>query len=280
MKQKKYITLVPVGGLANRMRAIESGISLSHKTKSELIIIWFKDWGLNCTFHELFEKICDPAVKIREATWKDKLLNDRPRKKNLFIPQIFQKMNYDTIFYETEVADKTIHNTDFYELCKEKKDIYLASFSLFYSHEQNGLPHFRPVSSLKKEIEEVTKTFNEHIIGVHIRRTDNIVSINGSPTEAFVNRMKEEIQKNCDTTFYLATDSEEEKENMKNIFGERIITSSFKADRNSTRGIKNAVVEMYILSSTTRILGSAGSSYSIIASKIGNIPYEAIKNSQ
>ena len=146
MKQKKYITLVPVGGLANRMRAIESGISLSHKTKSELIIIWFKDWGLNCTFHELFEKICDPAVKIREATWKDKLLNDRPRKKNLFIPQIFQKMNYDTIFYETEVADKTIHNTDFYELCKEKKDIYDfrgVCGILDKSHPQYGLYRFK-----------------------------------------------------------------------------------------------------------------------------------------
>lgn len=137
-----------------------------------------------------------------------------------------------------------------------------------------------PVGGLANRMRAIESGIDEHIIGVHIRRTDNIVSINGSPTEAFVNRMKEEIQKNGDTTFYLATDSEEEKENMKKIFGERIITSSFKADCNSARGIKNAVVEMYILSSTTRILGSAGISYSIIASKIGNIPYEAIKNNQ
>ena len=43
--KKKYILLVPVGGLANRMKAIDSAIKLSRKTNSELHIIWFKDRG-------------------------------------------------------------------------------------------------------------------------------------------------------------------------------------------------------------------------------------------
>ena len=40
--KKKYILLVPVGGLANRMKAIDSAIKLSQKTNSELHIIWLK----------------------------------------------------------------------------------------------------------------------------------------------------------------------------------------------------------------------------------------------
>lgn len=41
------ITFVPVGGLANRMRAVASAVMLAGKTKSELSIIWFRDWALN-----------------------------------------------------------------------------------------------------------------------------------------------------------------------------------------------------------------------------------------
>ena len=51
----KQITLIPVGGLANRMRAIESAIALSKNNEQPLKIIWFKDWGMGCTYHELFE---------------------------------------------------------------------------------------------------------------------------------------------------------------------------------------------------------------------------------
>lgn len=43
------ITFVPVGGLANRMRAVASAVMLAGKTKSELSIIWFQDLGTECT---------------------------------------------------------------------------------------------------------------------------------------------------------------------------------------------------------------------------------------
>ena len=69
--KKRYILLVPVGGLANRMKAIDSAIKLSRKANSELHIIWFKDRGLNCRFDQLFEPIDLPNVKITDLqyTW-------------------------------------------------------------------------------------------------------------------------------------------------------------------------------------------------------------------
>lgn len=39
------ITLVPVGGLANRMKAIDAAIALAQKVSTELRIIWYKDQG-------------------------------------------------------------------------------------------------------------------------------------------------------------------------------------------------------------------------------------------
>lgn len=63
------ITFVPVGGLANRMRAVASAVMLAGKTKSELSIIWFQDWALNAPFYQLFKPVDEggnlAASKIR-----------------------------------------------------------------------------------------------------------------------------------------------------------------------------------------------------------------------
>ena len=107
--------LVPVGGLANRMKAIDSAIKLSRKTNSELHIIWFKDRGLNCRFDQLFEPIDLPNVKITEATWSDYLLYDRPRQKNIFIPHLFQKATFDNCIYEKQALHLFYENFDFYD---------------------------------------------------------------------------------------------------------------------------------------------------------------------
>ena len=48
------ITFVPVGGLANRMRAVASAVTLAAKSDSDLSIVWFQDWALNAPFSQLF----------------------------------------------------------------------------------------------------------------------------------------------------------------------------------------------------------------------------------
>ena len=89
--------------------------------------------------------------------------------------------------------------------------------------------------------------------------------------------MKEEIKKDEKCLFYLATDSEEEKEQLKKIFGKHLITSPHAANRNSISGMKDALTELYILSRTNKILGSMQSSYSETAAQISGIPYELLK---
>lgn len=98
-------------------------------------------------------------------------------------------------------------------------------------------------------------------MGVHIRRTDNALSIAQSPTRLFIERMKKEIEQNGDTTFYLASDSEEDKRSIVNRFGNRVFTSVHKADRNSLEGMQEALVELYLLSRTRHVLGSVHSSF-------------------
>lgn len=76
------ITFVPVGGLANRMRAVASAVMLAGKTKSELSIIWFRDWALNAPFYQLFKPVDREVACLRDASRLDYALLDRPRSKN------------------------------------------------------------------------------------------------------------------------------------------------------------------------------------------------------
>lgn len=147
--KKRYILLVPVGGLANRMKAIDSAIKLSRKANSELHIIWFKDRGLNCRFDQLFEPIDLPNVKVTEATWSDYLLYDRPRQKNIFIPSLFQKATFDNCIYEKQALHLFYENFDFYDWAKNRK-VYIASFVYFYSPEDENdrFSVFRPLASI------------------------------------------------------------------------------------------------------------------------------------
>jgi hypothetical protein len=76
----------------------------------------------------------------------------------------------------------------------------------------------------------------------------------------------------------VASDDTSVKEQLLQIFGaERIIIPTGIINRDSEEGIRQAVIEMYALSSTNRILGSYYSSFSEIASSIGNVKLEVLK---
>ena len=47
---EKHVTLIPYGGLANRMKAIESLLHLLGDAEAEGMFVWFRDKGLNCRF--------------------------------------------------------------------------------------------------------------------------------------------------------------------------------------------------------------------------------------
>ncbi|HBK30981.1 MAG TPA: glycosyl transferase, partial [Porphyromonadaceae bacterium] len=47
--KKSSVTLVPYGGLANRMRAVDALIGLMRDTDIKASVIWFQDNGLNCS---------------------------------------------------------------------------------------------------------------------------------------------------------------------------------------------------------------------------------------
>ena len=170
-------------------------------------------------------------------------------------------------------------NVDFVKACANRK-VWLSSFYYFIAKEipENALDIFSPQERVQRRIDQIAAKFGPYSIGVHIRRTDNEKSIRESPTSLFIERMKQEPD---DTVFYLATDSNDEKQILKNVFGEhRIITSDRQANRKSVKGMEDALADMFLLAKTNRILGSYYSSFSHIASLVGKKQLEIIRKSK
>ena len=272
------ITFVPVGGLANRMRAMASAITLAQQTDSKLKVKWFPTWDLYAPFDSLFEPINEERVTLRKASAWDKFTLDRPRRKNLYFPYLFQYITFEEGKYERSFYSLVQQKFDFKEWITSKRKVYMASYHAFYPYEQSLIGEiFTPIQFIKERIDDRCTQFVNNTIGVHIRRTDNIASIQQSPLELFFEKVDEELDKDNHTMIYLATDSEEVKLQMGKRYGNRIISSSTPADRNSVAGIQDGLIDMYTLARTRKIYGSFQSSFSEMASQIGGIPLEILK---
>lgn len=276
------ITLVPVGGLANRMRAIASAAMLAKRCNSPLRVIWFKDQGLNCRFDELFRTdLPYSRIQLAEASWLDLLLYDRPRKRNFRMTRFPQQWLFNSCIREEEIIRKRDEGFDFTAWGNENKKVHIASYITFVPYPYELLQAlFRPNKEIEKAIDKITGSFDDHTIGIHIRRTDNIQSINLSPLTLFIEQIEKDIQKDERANFYLASDSPEDKAKLVELFGNRIRTHQFTTDRNSSKGIQDAATELFVLSRTQKIIGSAWSSFSEIAAQLTGIPCIILKKEQ
>lgn len=273
----KKMVFVPAGGLANRMRAMAASYTLARKVGVEMKAVWFRDWALNAPFHALFEPIHQEGLSVRDASFFDYVTLDRPRRKNLFVPRLYQRMMFRDALYEARITPLRMQHFDF-EAWFRQGGIYLASYTDFYPYDYDLLRKlFVPLPDVRRQIDAFAEGFSSHTIGVHIRRTDNKASILQSPTELFVDAIDKEVEQNDDTVIFLATDSEAIKDEMRSRYGRRLLTAGDEADRNSITGIKGGVVDMYTLARTNRIYGSFQSSFSELASQIGGIEVHVLR---
>ncbi len=228
---------VPVGGLANRMRAVASAAALVRKAGMEADIVWFQDWALHAPFHALFCPIDRRDIRLREATLADHVLYDRPRRRNLYVPRLFQQMLFRTRIYEKSVTPLYAQGFDF-ERPVRQGTTYMASYCSFADYPPELLRRlFEPLPPLRARIDRLCSRFSAHTIGVHIRRTDNVESIRQSPTELFCKAIDEEIGLHPETSVFLATDDNTVKQELRARYGERVICVPEAAGRGSTDDI-------------------------------------------
>jgi len=273
-------TLVPHGGLGNRIYAICSAIAYCSKKGKSLKILWFKDPGLNCSVNELMA--IDPRltnVQMYDGRLSDFILRDNPRRKNFWIPKLFQYFLFDRRIYFNEVYQESLScRKPFFGGIDHHKHIFMVSYWKFWE-EPDMWKSIVIDPQISQKVAEITNSFKEYkrIIGIHIRRTDNMYAIKESPTDLFVEKIQEEIDLYKDNVcFYLASDSLEEKNRLIDKFGDQIITSLKQTSRNNKEGIIDAFVEMNVLSKTDKIYASSCSSFSEIAHLFSNNEFKVL----
>lgn len=272
---KGSLLFVPSGGLANRMRAIASAYTLTQQVESSLQVVWFQDWALNAPFFSIFQET--ELLSIREAKGLDFFLNDRARPKNFFIPFLPQKLLFEKIIEEKMITPLKQQGFDFEGWARGHR-CYMSCYQVFGIFPESLYKElFRPVKEVMDGVNRFRDQFSQHCIGLHIRRTDNAESIQHSPTSLFINKVKAEIETHAETTVFLATDSDDVKQELRNLFGQRIITQNISASRNSIDGIRGGLVDMWTLAATQKIYGSTGSTFSPMAASIGNTDLEIVK---
>ncbi len=275
----KYLIVKPVGGLANRIRVVESAYSYAKSFEARLFIIWERNGFLNARFSECFVAV--NGVKIIETDYNGFSVVSKIKRKFFDIAgwlavSFFAKKN----LYDSEIESILINeqaneqsNSFFNELSGLNKGIYIETCFAFYS---NTFSHKLTIQEyIQKKAVKLLKQYSS-IIGIHIRRTDNTDSIQNSPIEKFVEQIKTCIEISPSNKFYLSTDSEEVVHQLRDIFKEKIITGVSVRERDSKEGIISALTDLCCLSQCKIIFGSYRSSFSERAAIIGNIPLQIV----
>ncbi|MCD8295942.1 MAG: hypothetical protein LUC88_00040 [Prevotella sp.] len=263
----KTISVIPYGGLCNRICAMVSGINIAKEMNAKCVIYWNNTHDCRCDFSDMFEY---PDLSNVSVVENKTLTHSLSRKRNLYFPSFLRRLSYDCrIFHFNWDGGKR----DIFKLIPQdsNKILLLSCCQMFDINGIGGGKILRPKYKLQTRIDDITRRFGKRIVGIHIRGTDHINSRTNSPFNAFINRINDEMKKNKNTTFYVATDEIEYKKKLIELYGDKIIVSPEILNRNSLVGMEGALVDLYCLSSTNYIIGSYKSSFSKIAAAIGGV---------
>ncbi|MCD8250005.1 MAG: hypothetical protein LUC60_09190 [Lachnospiraceae bacterium] len=240
------------------MRVINSGWRLARELREELRVLWLCNAELNCPFESLFQPVTEFKITGIHSVAD-------PRK--LF----YQKTARNYLTNEDIVAHRSPVGLDPEYAASLQGNSYIFTWEWFYPAEDYHL--FRPTEALQARIDEMSARFGSSCVGVHIRRTDNQPAIGKSSTDAFLLSMRRELEYDPDTTFYLATDDLAEEAVLRDAFPGRILSNEKRClRRDSAEGMYDALLDLYCLANTRKIIGSYFSSFTDIAADMHHIP--------
>ena len=63
------ISIIPTGGLCNRMRAMATGIAIARHFHSTPVVYWNNSQGLKTNFYNLIKKVSNDVIIIENSDW-------------------------------------------------------------------------------------------------------------------------------------------------------------------------------------------------------------------
>lgn len=259
-------------GLCNRMRGISSAYQFAREMGGQpLTIIWADNHECNCALDKIFTIKADIPVHIINISY---MRNFRMRRwKERAVIALIRQRCQEKFIDDDVYMDKEI----LLEKAGKARNTFITSAAYWLASEKL-YEMFVPTENIQKMVANICSELGEYSVGVHLRRTDHVGSIENSTTSAFINWMNSEIAEKPKVKFYVASDDSTEKRHLKEIFGERIVMQeNMELSRETEQGIIGAVTDLYALASTNKILASVGSSYSDVAAQIRGIQKVDVK---
>lgn len=262
----KTLHLEPYGGLCNRMRAIDAGMTLATELDRRLAVYWYLDPGLGCRFETLF--IPPPNMRLVQSDLRT------------FHGKCIEKAIKRLIKWAGGYTPTVIHLEnveDEKEKIRRARITRIKSCEAFYG-DGRFFKLFKPVPELQAVIDQYQQKLGTAAVGLHIRRKDHEHAIKHSPLVAFEKVVADELQADPQRVFFLATDDPEVEKSMITKFpSATFVTQEHKlCERGCISGMKGSVIDLYALAGCCRIYGSAGSSYGPVAAGINGIPFKDV----
>ena len=276
----------PQQGLANRMRVITSFQILAECSGRVFELCWVPSNGwsnedLNILFEngfprvplDEFERYCQYGLNLRKAVRIVDHGNERTWewREGSGMHQVFDFEAFPVVTYSGNArCDRLVDPATRERLLPHFESAYRAS-----------VKEWSPVPSIRAKVERLAATFGPHTVGVHIRRGDawgspRASEFRRSSDAAFFALMDAELAAEPRTNFFLATDSPATEERFREQYGETVMVYRDKRFVPSVRrrpkdNQRDAVIDMFALARTRKILGNNASSFSRMAADIGGI---------
>lgn len=164
----------------------------------------------------------------------------------------------------------------FYRMARGAK-VYLSGGYSLCSYSPQCLELLQPQPEIQRRVEALVARFSASTVGVHIRRTDNVKSMQHSTPDGFRRAMRKALAEDAETTFFLATDDALLKAELEQEFAPRVITCHNPVRRDTLEGMCDAVVDLWCLAATRRIIGSYWSSFTDTAAELRQLPLEIVE---
>ena len=257
------IVFEPFCGLGNRMRALDSVLPLARRLNAELEILWRLDGHLNCRFEDLFQTPAGVS-RIRNVEWN--------LREEIFVHA--RRFLYPKFIDQRRMGQLIKDEYDFEDLASYRR-VFIKTYSRFYA----SPPLYRdfvPVPALRTIIDRYA--LDERFVGVHVRRGDNKMATAESPLSAFVDLMTREIDDDVSVAFFVATDSPDVEQCLRDTFGDRIVChEKASLDRSEPAAVQDALVDLFCLSRCRKIIGSYWSSFSNTAARLRGVQIVTVR---
>lgn len=264
------LVVVPVGGLCNRLRVTLSARHVSESAGRPVCVRWGEgDAECPAAFGSLFHSIDTPAFSVVGRPWRYAAVTRR----NLHLPALLRLPLFDA---QQKNFDPRRHG-DMETWLRRYRRLYVSGCFVLKPYPPACAAVLRPLPHLQERIDALVSRFGPHTVGVHIRRTDHRLAMRESTDDAFRRAMRACVEADGGTRFFLATDDDALKQRLMAEWPGRIITQSSVAPRHTPEGIGQAVVDLWCLAATRRLLGSFYSSFTDMAAELGGIPVSIVR---